>query len=416
MLDKAVTKYRREGLVALLREGPQYLGYRLVRRGVLELLLRASVTSDELADRGKRWEYGSEQTVTISPPYTGRVPPEFEPVLGEQRSPRPFVSELSNARLVGPYAISQTAAGETVFEELGTEMNAFNRLRDTCETLGSVRTARELLTTRVSSDAPEYGRIINMVPRHGQSVEHVNYAHWFLENLPRLRALDQEAAADVTLLIRPDMPGWAMESLELLGFTPDDWTGWEGGISTVEELMVPRLPYIHSFGSQYDPAGRAWVRDRLMASVGPDVSPPVGPRVYISRQNQRRKVSNFEELMHTLTEFGFEPFRPEDHSMREVIRVYENAEFIVGPHGAGMADMIYADDATVVELFPKNEVRPVFYITANEFGHEYDFVVGENPPDVGYNPTRNKDILVDTSEVREIIQQGLARVSSGTTE
>jgi capsular polysaccharide biosynthesis protein len=93
--------------------------------------------------------------------------------------------------------------------------------------------------------------------------------------------------------------------------------------------------------------------------------------------------------------------------MEEVIDIYSDAEFIVGPHGAGMADMMYADNATIVEIFPKNEVRPVFYIIANEFGHEYDLVVGDDPPGTSYEPTRNKDILVDADELRATVQQAI---------
>lgn len=111
--------------------------------------------------------------------------------------------------------------------------------------------------------------------------------------------------------------------------------------------------------------------------------------------------------MNTLRPYGFETIRPETFSMTELIQIYDNAEFILGPHGSGMADMMYATDATVIEIFPKNEVRPVFYITANEFGHEYEFIEGENPPGVTYEPTRNKDILVDVEELEPVINQAI---------
>ncbi|MXR20222.1 glycosyltransferase family 61 protein [Halobacterium bonnevillei] len=417
MINKAINKYRQEGVIPLLREGPQYLAEQLLHEITIAVVMQTSVTNDELADRStdqgseayQKWFYGSETSLEISPPYTGRIPETFEHLTGVHRSPRPFVQELSDARLVGPYAISQTSGGETLFDELGTKNTAYERTRDTWKTLGTAKTVQELLLGGDRpSEPPEYGTIINMVPRHGQSDEHVNYGAWFLEDLPRLRALEQETAPDAKLLIRPDLPEWAKEALQIMGFSEEDWVYWNGGVSRAERLVLPRLYLIHSFGSDFNPSGRQWVRDRLKAGVKIDGTPDVGPRLFLSRQGQkRRKIVNFDELQDTLRPFEFETIRPEEYSMRELINIYDSAEFILGPHGSGMADMIYASDATVVEIFPKNEVRPVFYITANEFGHEYDFIEGENPPGVSYRPTRNKNILVDTDEVRDVVQQSI---------
>jgi hypothetical protein len=424
MIQKAIKKYKRNGAVPLLREGPQFLAQQLFREMTIACLMQNSVAGDELADRFptpgsdayRRWSYGSQTSLEISPPYTGRIPAEFEHLIGVQRSPQPFVQELTDARLVGPYAISQTSVGETLFDELGTKNTAFERTRDTWMELGVTRTVRELLLGgNRASGSPEYGTIISMIPRHGQSYEHVNYGAWFLEDLPRLRALEAETAPEAKLLIRPDLPEWATESLRIMGFSEDDWVYWHGGVSRAEKLILPRLYLIHSFGSDFDPSGRRWVRDRLKTNVEPTGTPDVGPRLFVSRQGQkRRKIINIRELMNALRPFGFDPIRPEEHSMRELIEIYDSATFILGPHGSGMADMIYATDATVVEIFPKNEVRPVFYITANEFGHEYDFIEGENPPGVSYKPTRNKDILVDTDAVQAIVQQAVENLDAET--
>jgi capsular polysaccharide biosynthesis protein len=254
-----------------------------------------------------------------------------------------------------------------------------------------------------------------MVSRHGRLDGHVNYGAWFLEDLPRLRALEQDAAPDARLLIRPDLPEWAVEALEIMGFSEDDWVYWNGGVARAERLVLPRLYLIHSFGSDFDPSGRGWVRDQLKAGVEINGTPDVGPRLFVSRQEQkRRKIVNIDELRETLRPFGFEMIRPEEYSMRELINIYDSAEFILGPHGSGMADMIYATDATVVEIFPKNEVRPVFYITANEFGHEYEFIEGDNPPGVSYKPTRHKNILVDTDKVQSTIQQAISDTNTQT--
>jgi capsular polysaccharide biosynthesis protein len=95
--------------------------------------------------------------------------------------------------------------------------------------------------------------------------------------------------------------------------------------------------------------------------------------VVFSRQGQQRwSIINFEDVMDALRPFGFWAYQPEDYSLRKQIRLFDQAWIIVGSLGSGLANMIFANDRTLVEIFPKNEIKAVFYVVANECGHRYD--------------------------------------------
>ena len=43
----------------------------------------------------------------------------------------------------------------------------------------------------------------------------------------------------------------------------------------------------------------------------------------------------------------------------------------MGSHGAGLVDIIFADDPLVIELFPRGVLKPHFYFVAKMMGFEY---------------------------------------------
>ena len=96
-------------------------------------------------------------------------------------------------------------------------------------------------------------------------------------------------------------------------------------------------------------------------------------RIYISREDaESRRVSNESELFWRIERSGFEKCIPSERTIEEQARSFSNAELIVGPHGAGLANMVYADRATVIELYGADLVQGRFFLLlANELGHRY---------------------------------------------
>jgi capsular polysaccharide biosynthesis protein len=119
-------------------------------------------------------------------------------------------------------------------------------------------------------------------------------------------------------------------------------------------------------------------------------------RIYVSRQQvpaeRGRKVLNYETLERVLDEFRFESYTVEELPFAEQVQLFADADVIMGPHGAGLFNMIFSENPTIVELFPEGMLRPYFYFIAEMMNFEYAGVVTDA---VG------EDIRVDVDQLRQ---------------
>lgn len=83
-------------------------------------------------------------------------------------------------------------------------------------------------------------------------------------------------------------------------------------------------------------------------------------RIYISRKG-RRRVVNEEALTAMLGRYGFEIIEDKPRSVIEQIELYRTASFIIGPHGASFANIIWCrPDTQLLEFFAPN-YRPEYF-------------------------------------------------------
>ena len=72
-------------------------------------------------------------------------------------------------------------------------------------------------------------------------------------------------------------------------------------------------------------------------------------------------------------------------SFFEQVALFSQAEQIVGPHGAGLANLAFASNCEVVEIFG-TKIRPTFYMMAEKLNLDYQLVFGE--PDADFEHMR----------------------------
>jgi len=115
--------------------------------------------------------------------------------------------------------------------------------------------------------------------------------------------------------------------------------------------------------------------DRLRERTLHDNVGPRTRRIYISRrQAAERRVRNEEALVDRLCSLGFTRYDLEDLSPAQQIRLFQEAELVVGPHGAGLANLLFATDATVLELQPSTTIATHFYLLCKRLGHSYHYL------------------------------------------
>ncbi len=83
-------------------------------------------------------------------------------------------------------------------------------------------------------------------------------------------------------------------------------------------------------------------------------------RVYISREG-RRRVVNEDELIAMLLDYDFTIIPDEPRSLADQVKIYRNASFIIGPHGASFSNVIWCEPGThLLELFSPRYVAGHF--------------------------------------------------------
>ncbi len=177
----------------------------------------------------------------------------------------------------------------------------------------------------------------------------------------------------------------------------------------VERFVLPSYLTTRWDFAYMPPEHLTYTRDCLyqLADVSP--SSPSGERLYISRAQARvRRVLNEAAVMEVLGAVGFRLCRLEDMSFAEQVRLFAAAELVVAPHGAGLANLLFAGRIPVLELHCR-AVSPVYFFLALALGQSYDYLYPRELDDAPvlspadgrpYSATRDLDFNVDMDALR----------------
>ena len=184
-----------------------------------------------------------------------------------------------------------------------------------------------------------------------------SWFHWVLDLLPRAALLPLDEGDDDVLVPAP-LSRAQEESLDLAGVPAERRREHSGGQIRADELVFPSISHT---GNPPRWALR-WLREQLAPS--PERR---NRRIYVSRADaETRRVVNEPELEALLRERGFEKVIAGELGLREQLRAFAEAEVVLGPHGAGLANLFAATDATVIELHRDDEnVRRNYFNQAN---------------------------------------------------
>jgi capsular polysaccharide biosynthesis protein len=139
------------------------------------------------------------------------------------------------------------------------------------------------------------------------------------------------------------------------------------------------------FISQGQPGWVAWLaasdRDYLRGKVferfGLDANEKPTRRILVSRSRAAmRRLLNEDEVGQAMARFGFETVHLEELNFEQQVRLFHEAEFIAGAHGAGFANLLFTSRAKVLELFAHDKFEPLYFFLAHSLGLDHQFLVG----------------------------------------
>ncbi|MCQ9156394.1 glycosyltransferase family 61 protein [Acidomonas methanolica] len=270
-----------------------------------------------------------------------------------------------------------------------------------------VQEPARLAALRVRRDAPRQRGPVTLCFDHWDQ----NYYHWVAHTLPTLGTMIEDHGVPASVLLPAHLKPWQRETVALLGLDPDVQPMIDYG----EQRMFGRAFYCDYVRGTADFAVSARSRatyERMVRAAGGNR--PGGRKLYIGRGGQtNRHVPNEAELEVRLAACGFTCVRPETLSVTAQIRLFREAEMVVGFLGAGLANIAWCAPGTLVyELVPSHHVNPCFAVMAHQGGLHYwaDLIpsgVEAESHETGF--ARPVDVGAVLARVREIERLGLSR-------
>jgi capsular polysaccharide biosynthesis protein len=222
-----------------------------------------------------------------------------------------------------------------------------------------------------------------------------NYGHVVFDAFSRVHLFDQAGYTwdDVSHVLIPELSSRGKQAMAERCGIPLDKAVTLGSSAVVEceELIAPTFPGVR----RNTPP---WVAE-FWQKKAPNIEQK-GRRLFISRRGSARTLINEDALAPVLAEFGFETIVSSD---RVIGDRYPEAEIIIGPHGAALADILFCHPGSVlIELTPPGHIFPYYYTIADSVGMEYFSILGTYPSgDVGN--TMTADFMVSPEELRATI-------------
>jgi hypothetical protein len=315
------------------------------------------------------------------------LPDELERVIGIKTSRKyKYCFGLENVKIWGSGRnnIVLYDRNHPVFESThGSETIAKMNIRKIVSNQGLIKSLVFILEPPLISDqyvGNEYEKIFDFTYDPSGF-----YYGWLTTMLPKLEAYEESELTDSSkILVSDSLTKWARDSLEFLGYNKEELETMNNVNIKIRKLFLSSSTSqsnVESIGFDPDSGDRRWLREQALSKINRTQTNGDGPyqsKMYISRSDaSTRKVVNEDELLEMIEPLGFESYTLSEMNFDEQIKLFSQADIILGPHGAGFSNMVFAEDATVMELFKSNDVRPPFFVTSCELGFDYNFALCE---------------------------------------
>lgn len=228
------------------------------------------------------------------------------------------------------------------------------------------------------------------------------YAHWFADVLPRLYLVQKMGLLQNIdgIILNYSGLDFQVDSLSRMGISSDLILNCKNQIffhAKADSLVVPSYVNQHATVNKWV---CEWIRSLYTFKLGKLGSSFRSKRIYISRvlATGRQLIDENAIVQVLVKDFGFECIKTEELKMEEKVGIFSNAEFIIGPHGGGLTNILFSKPGCVViDIFPPGDFDTFYWTIANSLNLEYHYFFGK-----GELPTikndfvrRNVDIDID---------------------
>jgi glycosyl transferase family 61 len=225
-----------------------------------------------------------------------------------------------------------------------------------------------------------------------------NYGHWLVLALPLIEYYRDALGGDPDFYyLGPTVRPWLYEALERLGIPASK--------TLTRAVTADRLLVAITDRHEGDDRRFLVYPSEALTSSTPSVA-QAGRRVFVSRASAaHRRLLNESECIEALRAFDVEPVATEKLSLEDEIALFQEAELIVGAHGAGMINCVFSPPgAAVVELASESYL---FFSQAAQLAavRNQRFAVVRGPPSglrIGMDASKH-DFVVDVDRLTQVV-------------
>jgi len=179
-----------------------------------------------------------------------------------------------------------------------------------------------------------------------------SYGHWLLDVLPKL-VYWWSLPFNCRLVLTEPLRRWQRAFLRMLGIRPEHWLTYDPGTEYLQLNRAILASPMRNKGAVHPLANTIY--ERLISqsrtnSSEPDQTSP-GSKLYVSRRlvnTKRSKLVNEGAVIALLIEQGFQVVEPESMTVPEQIRLFRNANLVIGEAGSALHNTVFSPRGTRV--------------------------------------------------------------------
>lgn len=228
-----------------------------------------------------------------------------------------------------------------------------------------------------------------------------NYYHFFLDTLPMVLYWKTKGDSTIPWLIPDKMKNskFVSEFLEIENVLE----GREVIYQKADEYILVRNKAVFIKRSRFKNEELNAMLDQVIRKVV-DIK-VTDQKIFVVRHS-KRTLTNLKEIIDIAESHGFKIIEASKLTMKEQIRLFRGARYLIGLHGAGLTNMIFRKGlkCSVMEVFPKNKIPTHYWHLTKDFGFNYSYLIGESMIE---NENYGLDIEVFKKGINQMLHEDL---------
>jgi len=234
-----------------------------------------------------------------------------------------------------------------------------------------------------------------------------NYYHWLFDMLPKIKLYSEiYDIKDLDYLYLGNPKNYQVQTLMPLGLGEVNIIDSQKyrHIQADEIICSDPISYYSGYvmeQSQHIPFWTIkWLRDTFLECAKKF---KCNDKIFIDRSSSKSKHCQFinnQEISEFLIKKGFTKYKTENLNFFEEVYLFKNANYVIGAHGAGLANLSFCKKGTkIIEIRPKNYSNPLYSKLSEINNLDYRLISTDIAETEDYS---NGDINIDINQLKNL--------------